>query len=66
VTMVTLTPREREVLQLLAEGLTNRGIAGCLSLSEGTVRVHLRNVMKALGTRNRAEAQTRLTARRSG
>lgn len=65
-TMVTLTLREREVLQLLAEGLTNREIAGRLSLSQSTVRVHLRNVMKFLGARNRAEAQTRLTVRRSG
>lgn len=65
-TMVTLTLRERQVLQLLAEGLTNREIAGRLSLSQSTVRVHLRNVMKFLGARNRAEAQTRLTVRRSG
>ena len=64
--LATLTPREREVLQLLAEGLTNREIAGRLSLSQSTVRASLRSVMKALGARNRAEAQARLTARRSG
>ena len=62
--MATLTPRDREVLQLLAEGLTDREIAGRLSLSRSTVRVSLRSVMKVLGARNRSEA--RLTARRSG
>jgi len=64
--MATLTPREREILQLLAEGLADREIVGRLSLSQSTVRASLPSVMKALGARNRAEAQTRLTARRSG
>jgi DNA-binding NarL/FixJ family response regulator len=63
---IGLSPREREVLQLLAEGLSDREIAERLALSQSTVRVSLRSVMKALGVRSRAEAQTRLTARRSG
>jgi RNA polymerase sigma factor (sigma-70 family) len=64
--MTALTPRDREVLQLLAEGLTNREIAERLALSQSTVRVSLRSVMRALGARNRSEAQTHLTSRRSG
>jgi DNA-binding NarL/FixJ family response regulator len=64
--MAALTPRDREVLQLLAEGLTDREIAERLILSLSIVRVSLRNVMRALGARNRSEAQTRLTSRRSG
>lgn len=64
--MSTLTPRDREVLQLLAEGLTNREIAERLALSRSTVRVSLRSVMRAIGARNRSEARTHLTSRRSG
>ena len=44
-----LTPREREVLQLLAEGKTNREIAERLSVSLSTVRRHLDRVMKVRG-----------------
>jgi two-component system, NarL family, nitrate/nitrite response regulator NarL len=60
----TLTPRDRDVLQLLAEGLTNREIAERLALSRSTVRVSLRSVIRTLGARYRAEA--RPTARQSG
>jgi len=52
----SLTNRESEVLRLLAEGLTNRQIASCLSLSEHTVRSHLRGIMKKLGVTNRVQA----------
>ena len=61
--MATLTPHQRGLLQLLAEGLTDREIAERLSLSQSTVRVSLRGVMKALGARNRAEAKTFSTGR---
>jgi DNA-binding NarL/FixJ family response regulator len=43
-----LTPREREVLSLMAEGLTNAGIAGRLVLTERTVESHVRNVFSKL------------------
>ncbi len=51
-----LTRREREVLEHLAEGRTNREIAGLLFLSESTVKVHVRNVLKKIGVRTRTEA----------
>ena len=43
-----LTPREREVLALLAEGLTNRGIEARLVVSGGTVHSHLRHIFAKL------------------
>lgn len=52
----TLTPRERETLELLAKGLTNREIAVSLCVTENTVKTHLRNVMDKLQIHNRAQA----------
>lgn len=51
-----LTPRERQVLGQLAAGLTNREIAQSLSVSESTVRAHLRTVSQKLGVQNRVQA----------
>jgi DNA-binding NarL/FixJ family response regulator len=51
-----LTPREREVLDLLAEGLRNREIGGRLYLSPHTVKEHVSSVYRKLDVRNRAEA----------
>jgi DNA-binding NarL/FixJ family response regulator len=52
----TLTRREREVLALLAEGLTNRELAARLFLTPKTVEHHVRNVLRKLGLRSRTEA----------
>ncbi len=52
----TLTPQETRLLQLLAEGLTNKAIAQALSLSENTVKYHLKNILQKLGLHNRTEA----------
>lgn len=52
----SLTPREREVLTLLARGLTGTEIAERLSLSPETVRIHVRNARGRLGARTRAHA----------
>ncbi|HSG14235.1 MAG TPA: response regulator transcription factor [Gaiellaceae bacterium] len=51
-----LTPREQEVLQLVAEGLTNKEIASTLFLSEHTVNFHVKNILSKLHLRNRAQA----------
>lgn len=51
-----LTSREREVLQLVGEGLTNREIAKKLYIAENTVKIHLRNIMEKLHLGNRVQA----------
>ena len=54
-----LSPRELEVLQELADGLSNREIAARLYLSEGTVKNHVTNVLAKLGVRDRTQAALR-------
>jgi DNA-binding NarL/FixJ family response regulator len=51
-----LTPREREVLDLLATGAPNKMIAADLFISEKTVSVHVSNILAKLGVANRGEA----------
>jgi DNA-binding NarL/FixJ family response regulator len=51
-----LTPREREVLTLIGEGLSNRAIARQLFVSESTVKTHINNLFAKAGLRDRAEA----------
>ncbi len=51
-----LTPREREVLALLAQGLPNKAIAPRLGISEHTVKTHIAAIYDKLHARNRAEA----------
>ena len=51
-----LTARERDVLQRLAEGLSNRAIAGALGISEHTVKFHLASIFGKLGATTRTEA----------
>lgn len=52
----SLTPRQKEVLLLLAKGSTNREIADGLCISEKTVKCHLNNIFKKLSIHNRLEA----------
>jgi DNA-binding CsgD family transcriptional regulator len=51
-----LTPREREVLDLLATGATNKSIAGTLFITEKTASVHVSNLLAKLSVTNRGEA----------
>jgi DNA-binding NarL/FixJ family response regulator len=51
-----LSARQREILELVVEGLSNAQIAGRLYLSESTIKQHLRSVYKVLGVHNRTEA----------
>jgi LuxR family transcriptional regulator, maltose regulon positive regulatory protein len=57
-----LTRREREILELVATGLSNREIAQQLYISHPTVKVHLRHAFEKLGVKNRAEAVARQAA----
>lgn len=54
-----LTGREREVLALLVEGLTNPDIAGRIGVSRATVKTHVSNILAKLGAANRLEAAAR-------
>jgi DNA-binding NarL/FixJ family response regulator len=54
--MAQLTSREREVLALLAQGMSNADAAKHLSIAEVTVKTHLARVMKKLGLREKAQA----------
>ena len=48
-----LTPRELEIVRLVAEGLRNREIAERLTITEGTVKIHLHNIYEKLGVSGR-------------
>ena len=53
-----LSPRETEVLRLLSAGMTNKEIGRDLGLAEMTVKLHVRQILRKLDARNRAEAAT--------
>jgi DNA-binding NarL/FixJ family response regulator len=52
----SLSPRERQVLSLVAGGLSNKQVAASLNLTVGTVKVHVRKIFGKLNLRNRSEA----------
>jgi len=51
-----LTPRENEILVLLAEGQSNKVIARNLGISDGTVKLHVKSILRKLGVHSRVEA----------
>ncbi|MGQ0634011.1 MAG: response regulator [Planctomycetaceae bacterium] len=53
-----LTPREIEVLQLVAQGLANKEIAARLGTADGTVKMHVQNILAKLGASDRTHAVT--------
>jgi DNA-binding NarL/FixJ family response regulator len=58
-----LTPREVQVLELLAEGLPNKGIAARLGISDQTVKFHIASLSGKLGAANRTDAVRRAVRR---
>ena len=54
--IANLTKRQREVLTLLARGLSNKEIARILAIAEATTKIHMAALLRALGVRNRTEA----------
>ena len=57
-TQALLTPRQVDVLELMAKGLPNKSIANSLNVAEGTVKLHVAAIMRSLGARNRTHAVT--------
>lgn len=55
-TQYKLTPREKEILAYVINGLTNKEIGRELTLEEITVKIHVRNIYKKIGATNRADA----------
>lgn len=53
-----LSAREKEVLQLLTKGLTNKEIGNTLNIAENTVKNHIRNILEKLHLANRVQAAT--------
>ena len=51
-----LTPRELEILEHVADGLSNKMIARALEISDGTVKLHVKGILRKLGMRSRVEA----------
>jgi ATP/maltotriose-dependent transcriptional regulator MalT len=54
-----LTPRERDVFELVGDGLSNRAIAGKLAISDQTVKFHVASICAKLGAANRTDAVRR-------
>jgi DNA-binding NarL/FixJ family response regulator len=64
--LAVLSPREREILGLLAEGLNGQAIADLLFLSPETVRTHVRNAITKLGAKTRVQAVAMMVRSRGG
>jgi two-component system nitrate/nitrite response regulator NarL len=51
-----LTPREREILECIADGFSNKMVARALDITDGTVKLHVKAILRKLGARSRVEA----------
>jgi RNA polymerase sigma factor (sigma-70 family) len=58
--LLLLTPREKEVLQLLSKGMTYKEISGQIEVTPETVKKHLKNVYRKLKAKNKIEALHRV------
>lgn len=58
-----LTPRQIDVLKLMAKGFPNKSIANSLNVAEGTVKLHVAAILRTLGARNRTHAVTEASLR---
>ena len=61
--LVTLTRREKQIIRLIAYGLSDKSIAWMLAISENTVNFHLKNIYRKLGVHNRTNATVILASR---
>ena len=62
----SLTNREYEILSLIAKGMSNKVIARELDISDGTVKVHVKHLLKKLGLRSRVEAAVWMVNQKGG
>ena len=60
---ITLTPRERQIAQAIADGRTNRDIAARLGITEQTVKNHLTSIFEKVGVENRLQLGIALVKR---
>ena len=54
--LVSLTRREKQIIRLVACGMSNKSVAQLLAISDATVHFHLKNIYRKLGVRNRTSA----------
>lgn len=59
--LASLTPREKEILALMADGMENRAVAELLQVSYATVRTHVRSILAKLGAHSRLDAVAKAT-----
>lgn len=64
--LAALSPREREILEHIARGASNKAIARTLDIAETTVKIHVQHILRKLGLASRVQAAVYLTGRGSG
>ncbi|WP_119352370.1 response regulator [Azohydromonas sediminis] len=64
--LASLSPREREILELIARGHSNKEIARALAIAETTVKIHVQHILRKLNLSSRVQAAVVAASRRSG